>query len=410
MHIALVHDYIKEFGGAEAVLETLSDIFPDAPIYTSLYSPKFLGPHRQRLEKKWKNRIKTSFFQKIPFSHKFISILRIISPFAFKSFDFSNFDIILSSATGAYFPNSLNKKNAKLFCYCHTPPRYLYGLPTARNYSKNPILRPIIETMNYFLRIADKKYSANVDQYIANSVTTATRIKNFYNRDSIVINPPVTVGRSPLFKGRCLEGERGFNQISVAPCLPASGGSRGPVRLWRTEGFGAGERDFYLTGGRLARAKRYDIAILACNQLGLKLKVFGRDFANYLDELKSISNKNIEFLGEITNDEKNKLLQSAKAFIFCSDNEDFGMMPVEAMGAGCPVIAYKSGGVTETVIDGKTGILFDKLNPQSCADAIIKCEKSNIKSIDCITQSSHFSPDVFIKKIKSTIYDLQSTT
>ncbi len=369
MRIALVTDYIKEFGGAESVLEYLSDIFPDAPIYTTMYFPKFLGPHRQRLEKKWGTRIHTSFLQKIPFASKLISPIRLISPIAFKSFDLSGYDIILTSATGAYFPNSLRKLSAKLFCYCHTPPRYLYGLPTARNYSKNPILRPIINTMNYFLRILDKNYSKNVDQYLANSQTTATRIKKFYNRPALVINPPVAVSRSPLFKGRVPEGERGF----------------------------------YLTGGRLARAKRYDIAIKACNQLGLKLKVFGRDFANNLADLKSISDKNIEFLGEITNDEKNKLLQSAKAFIFCSEHEDFGIAPVEAMAAGCPVVAYASGGVTETIIDGKTGILFDKLDVASCISAIQKLENANIKTADCITQAQKFSPEIFIKKIKNTV-------
>ena len=377
LKIALVHDYIKEFGGAEAVLETLSDIFTDAPIYTSLYLPKFLGPHRQRLQQKWQDKIKTSFFQKIPYVGKFISLLRVISPWAFRSFNFSDFDIIISSATGAYFPNALNKKSAKLFCYCHTPPRYLYGLATARNYSKNPILRPIISSMNYFLRLADKKYSTNVDQYIANSATTASRIKKFYNRNALIINPSVSVSSRPSLSKRE---------------TPASAGE--------------GDLDFYLTGGRLARAKRYDIAILACNKLGLKLKVFGRDFANYLDELKSIAGPTIEFVGEIDNDTKNKLYSQAKAFIFCSDNEDFGMMPVEAMGAGCPVIAYKSGGVTETVIDGKTGILFDHLTPKSCANAIVKFQKSNLKSSDCITQSQNFSPDVFIKKIN----DLISTT
>ena len=373
MRIALVTDYIKEFGGAESVLEYLSDIFPDAPIYTTMYFPKFLGPHRQRLEKKWGTRIHTSFLQKIPFASKLISPIRLISPIAFKSFDLSGYDIILTSATGAYFPNSLRKLSAKLFCYCHTPPRYLYGLPTARNYSKNSILRPIINTMNYFLRILDKNYSKNVDQYLANSQTTATRIKKFYNRPALVINPPVAIDK---FEIKNLDLIKNY-KLKI--------------------------KNYYVTGGRLARAKRYDIAIKACNQLGLKLKVFGRDFANNLADLKSISDKNIEFLGEITNDEKNKLLQSAKAFIFCSEHEDFGIAPVEAMAAGCPVVAYASGGVTETIIDGKTGILFDKLDVASCISAIQKLENANIKTADCITQAQKFSPEIFIKKIKNTV-------
>jgi len=219
----------------------------------------------------------------------------------------------------------------------------------------------------------DKNYSKNVDQYLANSQTTATRIKKFYNRPALVINPPVAIDK---FEIKNLDLIKNY-KLKI--------------------------KNYYVTGGRLARAKRYDIAIKACNQLGLKLKVFGRDFANNLADLKSISDKNIEFLGEITNDEKNKLLQSAKAFIFCSEHEDFGIAPVEAMAAGCPVVAYASGGVTETIIDGKTGILFDKLDVASCISAIQKLENANIKTADCISQAQKFSPEIFIKKIKNTV-------
>jgi glycosyltransferase involved in cell wall biosynthesis len=366
--IALVHDYIKEYGGAESVLEELSDIYPEAQIFTSLYCPKFLGPHQNRLQDKWKNRINQSFFQYIPFAYKIISPLRLLSPFAFKHFDFSKYDIIISSATGAYFPNSLNKKSAKLICYCHTPPRYLYGLPTARNFTNNKFIKALAFFVNHWLRLLDFKFAQNVDQFIANSSTTALRIKKFYRRDSIIINPPVTINQ-------------------VAPVLSKKGdGGR-----------------FFLTGGRLARAKRYDIAILACNNLHLPLKIFGRDFANYQEELKNISGPNIEFIGEITQAEKQKLLSNAKAFIFCSDNEDFGIAPVEAMAVGTPVIGYRSGGTTETVIDGKTGILFDELTVTSCVDAILKLNKTKITSQNCITQAQKFSKQVFVDKIKKLL-------
>jgi len=366
--IALVQDYIKEFGGAESVLETLSDIFPDAPIFTSIYKPQFLGPHRDRLQKKWDHRIYQSFFKFIPFAHKIISPLRLLSPLAFKSFDFSQFDVIISSATGAYFPNSLNKKTAKLICYCHTPPRYLYGLPTARNFTKNKFIKFVVAILNHFLRLADFKYSRNVDQYLANSHTTAARIQKYYRRDAIVINPPVD--------------------------LPKNFSLSSKVDVQRTEGF-------FLTGGRLARAKRFDVAIQACNQLKIKLKIFGRDFSGVLDELKSISGPTIEFVGEVNQEEKAKLYQNALAFIFPADQEDFGIVPVESMGYGCPVVAYKSGGVTETVVDGKTGVFFDELTGKSCAQAIQKLQKLKLKSSDCISRASEFSPAKFIQKIKS---------
>ena len=376
--VALVQDYIKEFGGAESVLETLSDIFPNAPIYTSIYRPKYLGPHQQRLEKKWQGRVRQSFFQYIPFAHKIISPLRLFSPLAFRSFDFSKYDLIISSATGAYFPNSLNKKNAKLICYCHTPPRYLYGLPTARKFTQNKIIRFVVEIVNHFLRLSDFRYSQNVDQYIANSYTTAARIKKYYRRDSIIINPPVDLPKSFIPKSKIIN-----------------------------------HNSYFLAGGRLARAKRFDIAIQACNQLGVKLKIFGRDFAGVSDELKHLAassakafataESNIEFLGEVDNETRSNLYQNAKAFIFSADQEDFGIVPVESMAYGCPVIAYRSGGVTETVVADKTGVFFDKLTPKSCAQAIQKFQKLKIKSSDCISRASEFSTAKFISKIKKLL-------
>lgn len=370
LKIALVQDYLKEYGGAEAVFETLSDIFPNAPIYTSIYKPAFLGPHRQRLEKKWSHRVHQSFFQYIPFAQKIISPLRLLSPLAFKSFDFSDFDIIVTSTTGAYFPNSLNKKQAKLICYCHTPPRYLYGLPTARNFTKNKIIKFLVAIVNHFLRLKDFKFSQNVDQYVANSKTTAARIKKFYRRDALVINPPIDLPK-------------------INPALSREGARR-------AEGF-------YLTGGRFTRAKRFDVAIEACNQLGVKLKIFGRDFAGVSDELKQISGPTIEFLGEVDNETRSQLYGQAKAFIFSADQEDFGMVPVESMALGCPVIAYRSGGVTETVVENKTGVFFDELTGKSCADAIQKFQKLKLKSSDCISRASEFSTEKFISKIKKLI-------
>ena len=405
IRVALVQDYIKEFGGAESVLETLSDIFPTSPIYTSIYRPKFLGPHQERLEKKWNHRIHQSFFQYIPFAQKIISPLRLLSPLAFKSFDFSKFDLIITSATGAYFPNSLNKKSAKLICYCHTPPRYLYGLPTARKFTQNKFIKFFINIINHFLRLWDFRYSQNVDQYIANSRTTAARIQKFYRKQPFIINPPVELPDVALAKA----GRRDSIVINPPVELPKKV-LRPPFS--REEG-ALREGGFFLAGGRLAQAKRFDIAIQACNQLGLKLKIFGRDFSGVLDQLKKIAassakafavaESNIKFVGEVNQDEKAKLYQNAQAFIFSADQEDFGIVPVESMAYGCPVIAYRSGGVTETVIDGKTGVFFDKLTADSCATSIKKFQKLKIKPTDCISRASEFSTEKFIFKIKNLV-------
>jgi glycosyltransferase involved in cell wall biosynthesis len=362
--IAIVHDYIKEYGGAERVLETLHETFPDAPIFTLIYAPQFLGPHRERF-KKWN--IKTSFLQHIPFSYKLISIYRLIAPFVFQFFDFSNFDIILVSATGAYQPNVIHKKKAKQICYCHTPPRYLYGYKTAREVSKNPIVRIITACIVHILRMVDVASSKHVDIYIANSYTVAERIKKFYRKDAKVIYPPVDIAITSNQKR---------------------------------------QRKDFLTGGRLARPKHIDILIKACNKLQVVLKIFGKEFSGYGEELFHLAGPTIEFLGEVSDKEKNILLEQATAFLFASEDEDFGITPVEAMAAGTPVIAYKSGGVMESVIDGKTGIFFKTLTIDSVTEAIQRFQKIKINPEDCKKQAKKFKKEQFKKEIQNLINSL----
>jgi glycosyltransferase involved in cell wall biosynthesis len=371
IRIALVHDYLKDYGGAESVLEVLSDIYPAADIYTSIYCPSSFGPHRARLEKKWQGRVHQSFFRFFPLAHKLLSPFRFLSPLAFRLFDFSTYDLIITSATGAFFPNALNKKSAKLICYCHTPPRYLYGLVTARSLDTlfYKLVNIPLQIILHFYRLLDFTYAQNVDQFIANSSTTAARIQKFYRRDSIIINPPVEI---PSLK----------------------------IKNFKLK---ISKKVFFLTGGRLARAKRYDIAIFACNKLGLPLKIFGRSFAGYESELKNIAKNTVEFIGEISQVEKNKLFSEAKAFIYPSDNEDFGMVSVEAQSYGCPVIGYNSGGIAETVINGKTGVLFNELTVDSCVSAIKKFEKLTLRPEDCLANAQKFSKKIFVQKIRQLL-------
>lgn len=361
MKIAIVHDYIKEYGGAEKVLEELHNLYPKAPIYTTVYLPKFLGPHRKRFEKM---NIKPSILQYVPFKAKLISPLRLLAIPIFKLWNFSRYDLIIVSATGAYQPNLINKGKAKHICYCHTPPRYLYGYATARNWQKLPGINILAAVANHFLRIVDFKSAQNVDLFIANSKEIQSRIERFYRRDSTVVYPPVSLSNEFQFVKK---------------------------------------ENYYLTGGRLARPKRFDLAIKAFNKLNLPLIVFGKDFAGYGKELKSIANKNIKFLGEISEIEKIKLMSHAKAFIFSAEDEDFGITPVEAMSLGTPVVAFKSGGVKESVIENKTGIFFEKADSNSLAIAVKRLEKVKISSEDCVKQANNFSKEKFDREIQKLI-------
>lgn len=380
MKIAIVHDYIKEYGGAERVMENLHEVFPGAPIYTTVYLPKFLGPHKERFKKM---EIKTSFLQYLPFKAKLISPIRLIAPLAFKRFDFSEFDAVIVSATGAYNPNVIKVKNRKTkkpvhFCYCHTPPRYLYGYATAREWKKNPLIRILGETANHFLRIVDSESSENVDYFIANSENVKNRIRKFYRKDATVIYPPVETVSSIKNKVFSMKNTK-----------------------YKIQNTG-----YYLAGGRLARPKHIDLIVKTFVELNLPLKVFGKAFAGYGEELMQISKKNkskIEFVGEISDEEKMKLMANAKAYVFASEDEDFGITPVEAMSVGVPVIAYRSGGVLETVVEKKTGLFFNELNIKSLSLTIKKLEELKINPKDCIKRAEKFSSDRFKKDIKNFV-------
>ena len=384
MRVALVHDYIKEYGGAERVLETLHEMWPEAPVFTTVYLPQFLGPHQKRF-KNWN--IKTSLAQYLPFKAKLISPLRLFAPLLFKTFNFSDFDVVIVSATGAYLPNMINKKSALQTCYCHTPPRYLYGYATAREWKKIGVVRVVGEVMNHFLRLVDFKSAQNVDYFIANSQEVRSRIKKFYRKEAVVIYPPVSICHPE--RKRRISGDSSSAK-------------------WRTQN--DKKKDYYLAGGRLARAKGIDIIIEAFTKLKKPLKIFGRGFAGYDRNIKyQISNskyKNIEFLGEVSDEEKLELMRNAKAYVFTSFDEDFGITPVEAMSVGTPVIAYRSGGVQETVIDGKTGIFFDEPIVESLVKAIKSFDKLRINAEDCIRQAQKFSKERFKKEILQFVTEI----
>ena len=358
MKVALVHDYLKEYGGAERVLGALHDIFPDAPVYTSFIDWKALGPHQNKLQK-WD--IKTSWMDKIYPIKKLHSPLRFLAPLVWKSFDFKGFDVVISSSGWFMCKGVSVPENTTHICYLHHPPRHLYGYTTAVEWKKYLLVRIYAAVVNHFLRIYDFNTSQKVDYFIVNSKETQKRCEKFYRRSSAVIYPPVDTGFTDPKKK-----EKG---------------------------------DYYLSVSRLARAKNVDFAIKACIKLGKSLKIVGKGRDEEYLKRAAQGVKNIEFLGEVSDEELEKVYNKATALIFPSVDEEFGIVSVEAQARGIPVVGLRSGGIPETLIDGKTGILFDDLTVESLTKAIEKLEKAHIQSEDCVKNAKRFSNERFEKEI-----------
>lgn len=395
MKVAIVHDYIKEYGGAERVLEALHEIYPQATVFTTAYLPEFLGPHKERFTN-WK--IKTSSLQNIPYIEKLISPMRIFTPWVFENWDFRGFDLVLVSATGAYTPNLIVRKTNTLhICYCHTPPRFLYGYPTARNWQNNILGKIAGQFLNHSLRQVDFLSYQRPDYIIANSLEVKQRIWKFYRREATVIYPPVDT-RSK-FKDQKFP-QSGIHDAVVAPPIQSgsqtASGQKSKIK-----------KEYYLAGGRLARSKGIDLAIKAANKLKILLKIFGRGFAGYEEELRELAGPTIEFLGEVSDQELSILYAGAKALIYPAQYEDFGIMPVEAQRCGTPVIALRQGGVKETVIEahsassgqGPTGVFFDEEDVESVVKAIKKLSSLKIKGEDCKKNADKFNKERFKKEI-----------
>lgn len=362
MKVAIVDDYLR-WGGAVQVVAVLHELFPEAPIYTIFSEVE----KDKLLKEKFKNaKIIESWFACLPHPFKLISPLRFLIPLIWGSFDFKDYDLVISSASWAISKGFGNGQTTEI-CYCHTPPRYLYGYETSRNWQKHWYVRLYATVVNHFMRLYDYKQAQKVTYFVANSREVAERIKKFYRRESVVINPPVDV-----LQGQALQNLK---------------------------------REYFLTGGRLEMPKNFDLIIKAFNELGLPLKVYGTGFQE--EHLKSIAGPNIEFLGIVDNEERNRLMAGAKAFIVAAVDEDFGITPVEAMAAGCPVIAYRGGGYLETVVEGKTGEFFNKGTPEALVKILKAFDHKKYKPENCRFQAQKFSKERFKKEILEFIKGLQ---
>lgn len=348
MKVALVHDDLVQWGGAEKVLLALAEIFPDAPIYTSVYdsSHPFLGAKLKT------RKIITSFLQEIPGWKSFYKALLPLYPLAFEQFDFSAYDVVIHHST-RFAKSIITKPKTKHICYCATPPRFLWNLSGEK---VPPIIKPYLS----FLRFYDQISAHRVDQWVAGSENAARRIKKIYKTSSVVVPPFV----DDYFAIESFMG------------------------------------DYFLIVARLNKYKRIDLAVDCFNKNGLKLKIVGQ--GKELGSLRERAKSNVEFLGEVSEATLMSLLSGCRSLIVTGE-EDFGLSSLEAQMAGKPVIAYGKGGSLETVIEGKTGVFFYEQSPEGLEEAVSQFLKREFNPRICRDNASKYSKEVFKKRIKKLV-------
>jgi len=372
LKVALVHDFLNQYGGAERVLLALHEIFPEAPIYTMLYDGA-------KMRGKFKNAdIRPSFLQKFPkFLKKRPKWLLPFLPTAPETFNLRDFDLVISSS-GAWSKGIIVKPKTIHICYCHSPMRYAWdwnekylgeqGLGKGRKIFARLMLN--------YVRMWDKAAADRPDFFIANSSSTQTRIEKYYRRESEVVYPPV--------------------DVEVAGDGPRTHEASGPTPT-----------DYFLIVSRLSPYKKVEVAIEAMNKLDLPLVVIGEGEAKYVKYLKSIAGTKTKFLGWKSNEETKKYFASCRAFLF-SGEDDFGIAPVEAMSFGRPVIALRRGGATETIVEGETGEFFDEPMIEVLADAVRRFQE-NEKNYDPArirAQAEKFSKEKFVENIQKVIGEM----
>lgn len=355
MRVAIVHEWLTTLGGSERVVEALLELYPDAPVYTTFLSSRNLPESVGEWD------VRTSFVQKLPFLHRVSQKYIPLFPMAFESFDLSEYDLVISSSS-ACAKGVLTAPHTTHICYCHTPLRYAWEPYLDRRFDYgNPLLRAGVQGLLHYLRMWDRLAADRVDHFIANSNNVAAKIAKYYRREAAVINPPVSVERFP---------------VTEAP------------------------RRYFLVLSRLVAYKRVELAVQAFTRLGLPLKVAGD--GPLREQLEAMAGPSVEFLGYPADDEIPRLMAGALALIFPGE-EDFGIVPVEAMAAGRPVIGLGRGGLLETVVDGKTGIFFPEPTPESLMEAVSRFSMKSFDPAKISKYAAKFSKERFQREIKKFV-------
>ncbi|MFA6047523.1 MAG: glycosyltransferase [Parcubacteria group bacterium] len=370
--VALVHDFLTQYGGAERVLEVLCEMFPEAPIYTLLYD-------KEKMRGKFEDKeIHTSFLQKFP---RFLRVrykwLLSFFPVAPETFDLRDYDLVISS-TGAWSKGIVTRLNTIHISYFHSPMRFVWDKNEEYlgEQKKNFITKFFARRALNYIRIWDKVAADRPDYIISNSKYTKERVRKYYGRDSEVIYPPAI----------------------PHPSLDHLGGLEPPSPY---KGEGNNEK-YFLVVSRLSPYKKIDSVIEAFNKLELPLIIVGE--GQRKKYLKKIANKNVKILGWQNDGKIKELYTNTRAFIFAGV-DDFGIAPVEAMSYGVPVIAIRQGGVKEIVIEGKTGEFFDAATPEVIADGVRRFieNEGDYNNETIIARGREFSKERFIRELSEYI-------
>ncbi len=362
--VVIVHDWLTNMGGAEPLVLEIHKLFPNAPIYTSVYDAEKMSAFKDIDVRT------TSLQTKLPAKLRYKHILwPTFRAKAFRELDLSEFDIIISSSSAEAKSVRKTRSGQVHIAYIHTPPRYYWS--HYEEFKKEfkfgvftPFIRPVIPFFVKKMRKLDLASTKDIDVFIANSTVTQERIKEYYNKPSTVIYPPVDVARfTPPPKG---------------------------------------ERDGYVVWGRHVPYKRFDLAIEAANKLNAKLTIAGT--GPDTERLKSLAGPTVKFVGRVSDSALEKLAQTSKAFLFPNE-EDFGISAVEALAAGTPVIAYKKGGALDIVQDGETGVFFDKQTVESLVEAMKRFETMEFLPATLHRKSKRFDKGYFATKIKKVVDD-----
>jgi glycosyltransferase involved in cell wall biosynthesis len=353
MKVALVHDYLNQMGGAERVVLAFHELFPDAPLYTSIYDAKRVDAEFQKMD------IRTSFMQKLPLVKKHHQPFLPLYPFAMERLDLRGYDLVLSSSS-AFGKGVITRPGTMHICYCHTPMRWCWNYEEYVERERlGKIARSVLPFFITKLRVWDQTTSMRVDHFIANSPVVADRIQKYYRRDAVVIPPPVEVSRF-LFDPD------------------------------------AQPEDYFLVVSRLMPYKRIDLAIEACNRLQLPLVIIGggRDE----QRLKKLAGPTIRFLGRLSDEDVLRYYARCRALILPGE-EDFGITPLEAQASGRPVIAYRAGGALASVIDGVTGTFFLEQTVESLATTLAAFDETTYEAQTVRNHALEFDKPRFHRRI-----------